>query len=106
MKVKTMQAKPLRVSCVVCGSADARSLSTTILADGTQVAVCGSHELAHLRSSTAGRTAESVADLVSLTADRRNSVDRRLGSSDELAGMLAEAFAPKRAPRGDRRGHR
>jgi acyl dehydratase len=98
-----MQDKPLRASCVVCGLADARSLSMTTLGDGDVVAVCGSHELSHLRSVRAGRTARTVAELVSLTAERRNGLDRRAGPSDELAGMLAEAFAPKRGRKSDRR---
>jgi hypothetical protein len=98
-----MRDKPLRSSCVVCGSADARSLSTTSLADGRDVPVCGSHELSHLRSSRAGRTARTIGELVSLTTERRTRRDRRVDPSDELAGALAAAFAPDRARCGDRR---
>jgi hypothetical protein len=65
--------------------------------------VCGSHELAHFRCARGGRIARTVDELVLFTAERRGGVDRRAGSSDELAAMLAEAFAPDRVRSGERR---
>ena len=75
----------------------------TTLADGSEVVVCGSHELSHQRAARVGRTAWTVAELVSLTVERRDLGDRRTAPKDELAGMLTEAFAPKRGRGGDRR---
>jgi hypothetical protein len=91
---------PLRGACVVCGSSDARSLSTTLLADGSEVRVCGSHALSHRR---AGRAARSVSELVSLTRDRRRAGERRSPAEDGLAATLTEAFSPKAARGDDRR---
>jgi hypothetical protein len=79
--------------CVVCGSTDARELSTTILADGAQVPVCGSHELSHRRARVAART---IQELRALTVDRRIQEDRRAPPGDELGLLLTEAFAPRR----------
>jgi len=90
-------------SCAVCGSVDERSLSTTTLADGKGVVVCGSHQLAHVRSV---RRARSVGELVSLTEDRRNGIDRRARPHDALAAILASAFAGGRLRQSDRRKHR
>jgi hypothetical protein len=84
----------IAMKCVVCGSSDPRSLSTTRLTDGTCVDVCGSHALAHDRM---GRTAGTILELVALTADRRQSPDRRSSDKDELAMLLDEAFAPRPA---------
>jgi len=85
-------------ACAVCGSVDARTLSSTTLASGVVLTVCGSHAVAHAR---APRQARTVADLRALLADRRESQDRRgrhAGEVDELAQSLAAAF------RADRRG--
>jgi len=90
--VKRMN-EPRRDSCVVCGSGDARSLSTTTLADGSEVPVCGSHALSHARS---GRLARTLADLRDLTGERRRVPDRRSVAVDELARSLTDAFAPGR----------
>jgi len=88
-------------ACVVCGSSDARTLSTTPLASGAMVTVCGSHAVAHARAS---RAAGTVRELRSMLCDRRESDDRRdrtdryLGETDELASSLTAAFS------GERRG--
>jgi hypothetical protein len=57
--------------CVVCGAADARTLSTTTLESGARVAVCGSHKLAHRRAE---RLARSIDELRLLLCDRRVAV--------------------------------
>ncbi len=80
-------------SCVVCGIKDARVLTTTTLADGVSVAVCGSHELAH---RTAATPARNVEELRALVMDRRRKDDRRSLCGDGLALLLTESFAPKR----------
>jgi len=85
--------------CVVCGASDARALTTTTLADGTRVPVCGSHELAHRRVGTPARTTE---ELVRLAAERRRR-HRRAARGDELAGMLTDAFGRTRRRDGERR---
>jgi hypothetical protein len=85
--------------CVVCGLADARALTTTTLGDGTEVVVCGSHELAHRR---AGLSARTTAELANLAAERRRR-HRRVPPADELAGMLSEAFAGTRRVDRERR---
>jgi hypothetical protein len=93
------EAPQVHDPCVVCGMADARALTTTTLADGTRVPVCGSHELTHRRAVVpAGTTAE----LCGLAAERRRR-HRRVVASDELAGMLSEAFAPARRGASERR---
>jgi hypothetical protein len=89
-----------RGACVVCGSSDARALSTTTLADGSEVEVCGTHALSHERAGGAART---ISDLVALTEERRLFVDRRSVADDDLAAALAEAFAPRRTRGADRR---
>ena len=88
-------------SCVVCSVNDARGLSTTRLSTGEVVTVCGLHELMHRRSS---RTASSIAELKTLTKERRRSVDRRSLQIDELGAQLSEAFAEDKRASGDRRG--
>ena len=75
--------------CVVCGCADGRGLTTTRLARGEVVIVCGTHELIHRRAS---KRADSVAELRALVRDRRETSRRKL-AGDELAGRLSEAFA-------------
>jgi hypothetical protein len=55
-------------ACVVCGSTDARVLSSTRLLEGERVTVCGSHKTAHQRSETIART---VDELRRLTGERR-----------------------------------
>jgi hypothetical protein len=55
-------------ACVVCGSQDARLLSFTRLLDGERVTVCGSHKVAHHRSSTIAKTIE---ELRAITGERR-----------------------------------
>lgn len=59
-----------KTACVVCGVTDARVLSTTRLAEGERVVVCGSHKTAHHRSNVIAGTIE---ELKKLTADRRAS---------------------------------
>jgi hypothetical protein len=78
---------------------DARALTTISLADGTPVLVCGSHELAYSRSHLRAKTR---AEVVSIAADRRRR-RRRASPGDELAGMLADAFAPSRRGASERR---
>lgn len=97
--VQAMMSAPK--SCVVCSVTDARGLSTTRLSTGELVVVCGLHELMHKRSS---RTAATVAELRSLTHERRRSVDRRDRQIDELGALLSDAFAEDKRASGDRRG--
>ena len=89
-------------SCAVCGSQDARTLSTTPLASGAVVIVCGSHAVAHARART---TARSVRDLRAMLAERRTTRDRR-GSYkkavDEIARSLAITFRDERCGGGRR----
>jgi hypothetical protein len=85
--------------CAVCGLTDARALTTTSLADGTDVVVCGSHELTHRRAGLSARTA---AELATLATERRRR-HRRVPPSDELAGMLSDAFAGTRRVDRERR---
>ena len=59
---------PSHTSCAVCGTADARLLSTTTLEDGVRVTVCGSHKVAHRRAE---RMARSVEELQIMLCDRR-----------------------------------
>jgi hypothetical protein len=47
-------------ACVVCGSSDARLMSFTRLLDGERVPVCGSHKVAHHRSSVIAKTVEEL----------------------------------------------
>ena len=54
--------------CVVCGTTDARLLSTTTLEDGARVAVCGSHKMAHRRAE---KMARNIDELRMLLCDRR-----------------------------------
>jgi hypothetical protein len=75
--------------CVVCGERDARQLTTTHLAGGDVVTVCGSHELMHRRAST---PASSVEEMRSMLGDRREPRERRFEMTDELGAQLADAF--------------
>jgi hypothetical protein len=107
--VRPMSAPPsptAHLSCAVCGSCDARTLSSTALASGALVVVCGSHAVAHGRLD---RPASTVSELRARLEDRRTSHDRRdardsrLGESDALADGLAAAFAgERRSPLGRR----
>ena len=89
-------------SCAVCASSDRRSLTTTPLASGALVVVCGSHAVAHARVDGAAR---SVAELRAMLGERRDR--HRRGDSadevDELARSLSAGFCPERR-RVDRRG--
>ena len=76
-------------SCIVCGYFDSRALSTTRLATGEVVVVCGTHELMHRRAESPAR---SVADLRRLLTERRRSARRGI-DGDELGMRLSEAFA-------------
>jgi hypothetical protein len=90
-------------SCSVCDSTDARTLSTTALASGAIVVVCGSHEVAHSRAS---RPARTVRELRAVLGDRRERRDRRdlsPAETDALAQALAAAFSAERRARGRRR---
>jgi hypothetical protein len=94
------------LSCSVCGSHDARTLSSTALASGAVVVVCGSHAVAHAREA---RAARSIAELRTMLGDRRASDDRRdvhdprHGEPDLLAQDLAAAFSSDRRGPGRRR---
>jgi hypothetical protein len=87
--------------CVVCGEADERALSTTRLASGDLVVVCGTHELMHRRSE---RKAASASALRAMVSDRRE-MSRRQTAPDELAARLIDAFSARsnRRASGDRR---
>jgi hypothetical protein len=94
------------LSCSVCGSRDARTLSSTALASGAIVVVCGSHAVAHARESRPARTVAELRTLLSerrASRDRRDGHDGRLGEPDELAQGLAAAFADDRRGPGLRR---
>jgi hypothetical protein len=86
-------------SCVVCGSSDSRTLSSTALASGAVVIVCGSHAVAHARAT---RSAGTVGELRAMLAERRGKKGRRDAlplETDELAQSLASAFnAERRGP--------
>ena len=56
-------------ACVVCGTTDARTLSSTRLVEGERVTVCGSHKTAHHRSNVIAAT---IDELKALTEDRRS----------------------------------
>ncbi|MDB4997811.1 MAG: hypothetical protein JWM74_5243 [Myxococcaceae bacterium] len=75
--------------CVVCGERDARQLTTTPLAGGEVVTVCGSHELMHRRATAA---ASSIAEMRAMLGDRREPRERRFEMTDELGAQLADAF--------------
>lgn len=79
----------LHGSCVVCGHFDARALTTTRLANGEVVIVCGTHELIHRRAES---PAKSTADLRRMLTERRRG-SRRGIDGDELGMRLSEAFA-------------
>jgi hypothetical protein len=98
MPVQPRPAQPLQ--CVVCGSHDARTLSSTALASGAVVIICGSHALAHGRLD---RPARSVSELRTMLGERRAPNDRRDCETDELARQLARAFNPERRIAGRRR---
>jgi hypothetical protein len=96
------QLSPAPSSCAVCGSQDARTLSTTPLASGAAVIVCGSHAVAHAR---AGYTARSVRDLRAMLAERRTTKDRRgsyKSAIDAVAQSLSITFKDERCGAGRR----
>jgi hypothetical protein len=75
---------------------DARALVDVVLAGGTNVTLCGSHELIHKRYA---RRARTVAELRATCGERRGTRRRRdhaVGEVDELAERLSSAFAPER----------
>jgi len=89
-------------SCCVCGSVDARTLSSTALASGAIVIVCGSHAVAHARASVPART---VRELRGMLGERRAPQGRRdsyHGEIDELARSLSAAFTGERRSVGRR----
>jgi hypothetical protein len=86
--------------CAVCGHADARALTTTMLGTGEMAAVCGSHALMHER---APRRASSVKELIKMFGDRRDRKDRRDGTADELGARLIAAFSGDRRKTDERR---
>jgi hypothetical protein len=90
----------LAQGCVVCGVTDARELCATTLGDGSEVPICGSHELSLRLARVTPRTVE---ELRALTIDRRSRTDRRARCGDELGLLLSEAFAPKRRRASERR---
>ena len=98
-----MLAPTNALSCCVCGSSDARTLTTTPLTSGALVVVCGSHATAHARE---GRAARTGPELRALLKDRRARPDRRdprTGDADELAQQLSAAFCGERRSDGRRR---
>jgi hypothetical protein len=89
--------------CAVCGDRDARALSSTRLAGGELVTVCGTHELMHRRATA---TARSLTELRALVMNRRTTEDRRGAGSeeyDELGQKLALAFSSDRRAHVERR---
>jgi len=88
------------VSCAICGHTDARALTTTMLATGEMVPVCGNHALMHDR---AARKASSVKELMKMAGDRRDRKDRRDGTADELGASLIAAFSGDRRKTDERR---
>ncbi len=93
-------------SCAVCGSSDARTLSSTALASGAVVLVCGSHAVAHSRAE---RVARTVRELRAMLGERRSPRDRRdgqPGEADELAQCLSVAFSTRERRKPDGAGRR
>ncbi|MBL8609799.1 MAG: hypothetical protein JNL38_20870 [Myxococcales bacterium] len=77
--------------CSICTLSDERGLTKVSLADGTEVTVCGTHQLMFYRSGILFRT---LADMRAYLGDRRRRRDRREGvGGDALAMQLVEAFA-------------
>ena len=68
MRMGTLDRRDGAGACVVCGSTDLRSLSSTRLLEGQSVTVCGSHKVAHHRSEA---IAKSVDELKGLVGERR-----------------------------------
>jgi hypothetical protein len=79
-------------SCCVCGANDARALVDVVLLGGSQVTLCGSHELMHRRSPVHARTESHLREIL---GDRRERRDRRR-VGDELGDALLAAFAGER----------
>jgi hypothetical protein len=97
-----MPQAPHGKTCVVCGLRDERALSTTALAGGERATVCGSHALIHERAKTRAHT---LHELRTMAQDRRNRSRRGDGTEkgDELAAILAAAFAGERRRDDERR---
>ena len=69
MRMETLDRRDGGGACVVCGSTDLRSMSSTRLLEGERVTVCGSHKVAHHRSEA---IAKSVDELKTMIGERRN----------------------------------
>jgi len=77
--------------CSICTVSDERGLTKVSLADGTEVTVCGTHQLMFYRSGILFRT---LGDMRAYLGERRRRRDRRDGvGGDALAMQLVEAFA-------------
>lgn len=87
-------------ACAVCGDTDVRALTTTRLASGDVLVVCGTHELMHRRASKVARSFEELRDLV---RERRGRRERRRPRADELGAALDSAFRDERRAAGERR---
>jgi hypothetical protein len=87
-------------ACVVCKLSDVRALTTTTLATGANVSVCGTHALIHER---APMRAESVVGLKDIAGNRRERRERRDGTADELGAQLIAAFSGERRRKNERR---
>ncbi len=95
-----MPCSSSNIACAVCGHADARALTTTMLATGEMVPVCGNHALMHDRAL---RKATSAKELSKMAGERRDRKDRRDGTADELGGRLIAAFCGDRRKTDERR---
>lgn len=100
MSRETAVASPCASPCAVCGHADTRALTTTMLATGEMVPVCGNHALMHDRAT---RKAGSTKELMKLAGERRDRKDRRDGTADELGARLIAAFSGDRRRTDERR---
>jgi hypothetical protein len=87
--------------CSICSWSDSRGLTKVRLADGTEVTVCGSHELMHRRAGTTYATLGEMR--VQLTERRRARERRDSFMVDELAVNLVQSFSSERRA-ADRRG--
>ena len=68
MQTENTNRRSDATACVVCGTMDARMLSSTRLLEGERVTVCASHKTAHFRSNA---IAKSIDELRRLTGERR-----------------------------------
>ena len=85
-----MSGSKVHGQCSICRENDARALTTTRLANGELVVMCGTHELMHRRMSAAAKTER---ELQAMLGQRRRG-SRRGEGGDELGIRLSEAFAP------------